>query len=205
MTYRADLNEWEEPVFLPEDWYTSECSVVRAANGDLVVALRHKEPDVPAENDGWRNIVTSYSSDEGKTWAQPQAFFRFGRVHANITVLPDGRLLMTHAARIGELDQRIYGGVEAVLSYDNGRTWDWDGRYILFRCPQGHKIFNPRTVVLQDGRLMTAIYNYTSYTWSDLKKEAAPEGWYENLGLPYANYIGLGNVYIVLWNLQDGQ
>ena len=110
---------------------------------------------------------------------------------------------MTHAARIGELDRRIYGGVEAVVSYDNGRTWDWDGRYILFRCPQGFKLFNPRTVMLNSGRMMTAIYNYTSYTWSDLKKEDVPDAWGEWLGLPLANYIGLGNVMIVLWDLQD--
>ena len=50
---------------------------------------------------------------------------------------------------------------------------------------------------------MTAIYNYTSYTWSDLEREDSPDGWYDNLGLPYANYIGLGNVYVVLWELQD--
>ena len=202
-TYHTDRNEWDDPVFLPEDWYTSECSVARAHNGDLVVALRHKDPRIPAKNDGWRNIVTSYSSDEGKTWAQPQAYFLFGRVHANITTLADGRLLMTHAARVGELDGRIYGGVEAVVSDDNGRSWDWDTRYILFRCPQGYKLFNPITVMLNDGRLMTAIYNYTSYTWSDLKKEDSPDGWYDRQALPYANHIGLGNVYIVLWHLQD--
>jgi len=202
-TYHADTNEWDDPVFLPEDWYTSECSVARAKNGDLVVALRHKDPSVPSVNDGWRNIVTSYSSDNGRSWAEAQAHFLFGRVHANIISLPDGRLVMTHAARIGELDKRIYGGVEAVVSYDNGRTWDWDGRYILFRCPQAYKLFNPRTVLLRDGRLMTAIYNYTSYTWSDLKKEDVPGGWNRFLGLPAANYVGLGNVNVVLWELQD--
>ncbi|MAE61337.1 MAG: hypothetical protein CMJ49_08285 [Planctomycetaceae bacterium] len=202
-TYHADKNTWDEPVFLPAEWCTSECSVVRAQNGDLVVALRHKDPSIPSENDGWRNIVTSWSSDNGRTWAEPQAFFRFGRVHANITVLPDGRLVMTHAARIGELDRRIYGGVEAVVSEDHGRTWDWDGRYILFRCPQGFKLFNPRTVRLADGRLMTAIYNYTTYTWTDLKKEDAPENWNDTLLLPHANYLGLGNVMVVIWELQD--
>ena len=202
-TYHADRNEWDDPVFMPDDWYTSECSVARAKNGDLVVALRHKDPRIPSPNDGWRNIVTSWSSDNGKTWAEPQAYFLFGRVHANIITLPDGRLVMTHAARIGELDRRIYGGVEAVVSHDNGRTWDWDGRYILFRCPQGFKLFNPRTVMLNSGRMMTAIYNYTSYTWSDLKKEDVPDAWGEWLGLPLANYIGLGNVMIVLWDLQD--
>ena len=202
-TWDMATDRWEDPVFMPADWYTSECSVARAGNGDLVVALRHKDPRIPAENDGWRNIVTSYSADEGRSWAQPQAYYLFGRVHANITTLPDGRLLMTHAARVGELDGRSYGGVEAALSHDHGRTWDWDNRYILFRCPQGYKLFNPRTILLRDGRLMTAIYNYTSYTWSDLEREDSPDGWYDNLGLPYANYIGLGNVYVVLWELQD--
>jgi len=202
-SWHVDSNEWDDPVFLPEAWRTSECSVVRARNGDLVVALRHKDPRIPSVNDGWRNIVTSYSSDDGRTWAEPQAHFLFGRVHANITALADGRLVMTHAARIGELDKRIYGGVEAAVSYDNGRTWDWDGRYILFRCPQGHKLFNPRTVQLQSGRMMTVIQNYMLYSWSDLGKDEVEEwddSWRQ---LPAANYIGLGNVYVVLWDLQD--
>ena len=69
--------------------------------------------------------------------------------------------------------------------------------------PQGFKLFNPRTVRLHDRRLMTAIYNYTSYTWSDITKEEAPEAWNEFRGLPSANYLGLGNVTVVLWELQD--
>lgn len=202
-TWHADTNKWDDPIFLPEDWHTSECSVTRAKNGDLVVALRHKDPRIPAVNDGWRNIVTSWSSDNGKTWAEPQAYFLFGRVHANIITLPDGRLVMTHAARIGELDKRIYGGVEAVVSYDNGRTWDWDGRYILFRCPQGFKIFNPRTVMLSDGRLITVIQNYISYTWSDIKREELPDAWGQHRGIPLANHLGLGDVTVVIWELQD--
>lgn len=202
-TYHADTNKWDDPVFLPEDCYTSECSVTRAKNGDLVVALRHKDPRIPAVNDGWRNIVTTYSSDNGKTWAQPQAYFLFGRVHATIITLPDGRLVMTHAARIGELDKRIYGGVEAVVSYDNGRTWDWDGRYILFRCPQGFKLFNPRTVMLNDGRLMTAIQNSESHTWSDIKREEVPDAWGECSGVPLVNHLGLGSLRVVIWDLQD--
>lgn len=202
-TWHPHTNQWHQPVWLPEDWRTSECSVTRAKNGDLVVALRHKDPRIPSVNDGWRNIVTSYSCDNGKTWAPPQAYFLFGRVHANLITLPDGRLVMTHAARIGELDKRIYGGVEAVVSYDNGRTWDWDARYILFRCPQGFKLFNPRTIMLKDGRLMTAIQNYRHYTWSDVRREEVPDAWGECSGLPLANYLGLGNVTIVLWDLQD--
>ena len=103
----------------------------------------------------------------------------------------------------GPAPLRCSTATNRALSHDHGRTWDWDNRYILFRCPQGYKLFNPRTILLRDGRLMTAIYNYTSYTWSDLEREDSPDGWYDNLGLPYANYIGLGNVYVVLWELQD--
>ena len=166
-TYHADTNRWDEPRFFPTEWRSSEVSVVRAKNGDLVAALRTHLVDMPSPHDGWRAISTTWSSDNGKTWAEPRAFFRFGRVHANITVIPDGRLVMTHAARIGELDGRIYRGYEAVVSDDNGRTWDWEGRYILYRSndPTMH---SPRTVVLNDGRLLTCFMHHITCSWTDM-------------------------------------
>jgi len=49
---------------------------------------------------------------------------------------------------------------------------------------------------------MTAICNYTNYTWSDLNEEDVDE-WMSQRGLPFANYLGLGNVHVVIWDLQD--
>ena len=210
-TYHADTNQWDDPMFLPQEWRTSESSVVRAKNGDLVACLRTHLTDIPSPHDGWRAISTTWSSDNGKTWAEPRAFFRFGRVHANMTVIPDGRLVMTHAARIGELDGRIYRGYEAVVSDDNGRTWDWEGRYILYRSndPTMH---SPRTVVLKDGRLLTCFMHHITCTWTDMP-ERLPYDWTSEIGLPAetspkinnanagANLLLLGQISAVIWRL----
>ena len=58
-------------------------------------------------------------------------------------LLKDGRLLLTYAARMGELDGRIYHGIEAVVSRDHGRTWDWDSRFILFRWAMHQTMHSP--------------------------------------------------------------
>ncbi len=212
-TYHADTETWDEPRLLPKAWRTSESSVVRAKNGDLVACLRTHLVDIPSPHDGWRAISTTWSSDNGETWAEPQAFFRFGRVHANITVVPDGRLIMTHAARIGELDGRIYRGYEAVVSTDHGRTWDWLNRYIIYRSndPSMH---SPRTVVLNDGRLLTCFMHHITCSWTDLP-ERLPHYWTSEIGLSPeqrpmisnpnagANFIGLGQISAVIWNLEE--
>ncbi len=141
------------------------------------------------------------------------SFFRFGRVHANITVIPDGRLVMTHAARIGELDGRIYRGYEAVVSDDNGRNWDWEGRYILYRNndPTMH---SPRTVVLNDGRLLTCFMHHFTCSWTDMP-ERLPHVWWNKIGLPSekspsinnanagANLLLMGQISAVIWRLDQ--
>ena len=72
--------------------------------------------------------------DDGKTWTDHQVHFRYGKVHTEMITLRNGDILLTYAARMGELEGKMYHGIEAVLSRDNGRTWDWDNRFILFRC-----------------------------------------------------------------------
>jgi len=60
-------------------------------------------------------------------------YFKYGKTHSELLTLPNGDILLTYAIRMGELDGKIYHGIEAVFSHDNGVTWDWVHRYILFR------------------------------------------------------------------------
>ena len=71
---------------------------------------------MPELSDHWRGILTSRSTDDGKTWDEPVIHSRYGHVHEHLLPLPDGRVLMTFAARIGELEGRTYHGIEAVLT-----------------------------------------------------------------------------------------
>ena len=183
--YHVHSHEWEEPFFFPETWHTSEASLARAANGDLVAAFRSARPGIPAPSDHWRSIITSRSTDNGKTWSEPDVHFLYGYVHESFLNLPDGRLLMTYAARIGELEGRMYHGIEAVVSHDNGKTWDWEHRYILFRGTEGC-MHSPQSALLSDGRVLTTLMHATGFSWND--------------GTVEGNLISLGHVNAVIWS-----
>ena len=165
---------WGEPIPLPVEWQTSEGALTYARDGALVVALRtgpkattlealsgDREDHLVGYNDHWRRITTARSSDDGKTWTDHQVHFRFGKTHSELLTLPDGNILLTYAARIGELDGLPYHGIEAVLSRDDGRTWDWANRYFLFRWDMMASMHSPQSILLSDGRIMTVfLYHY---------------------------------------------
>lgn len=164
--YDIDTHVWGEPSFFPAPFRSSEASMTRATNGDLVASLRAARDGIPAPSDHWRSIVTAYSTDDGRTWSEPAVHSLYGHVHHSLVTFPDGRILMTYAARIGELDGRLYHGHEAVFSHDHGRTWDWARRFILFRGTDG-AMHSPQSVLMDDGRVVTVVMHPVSYTWRD--------------------------------------
>ena len=153
---------WQEGIWLPPQWQTSEGAITRAADGALVVALRTAQPaGYPSYSDHWRRLTTARSMDEGQTWTDHQVHFKYGKVHSDLVRLRDGRLLLTYAARMGELDGRIYHGIEAVVSRDHGKTWDWDRRFVLFRWAMHQTTHSPCSLQLEDGRILTLfLYHY---------------------------------------------
>ncbi|MFH1006925.1 MAG: sialidase family protein [Candidatus Latescibacterota bacterium] len=189
--YDLGRREWEDPVFLPEEWGLNEGSIVRAKNGDLLVACRAQMIGTPILSDHWDGLATLRSSDNGKTWSQPVRHFLYGHHHVNLLHLPDGRILMTHVARVGELDGRPYHGVETVTSLDNGVTWDWEHRYLLFRWPNSQVMHSPRSSLRSDGSILTIFQHDAVYSCAD---EQFPGS---------AQRLYLGNVSAVIWRLQD--
>jgi hypothetical protein len=113
----------------------NEIGFVRAANGDLVAALRTDGPE------RYRNIFDhfsgmgiSISTDNGYTWSEVKILYDWGRHHTDIVLMPDGTLVLTYVVRLGYpyTDEGYpQWGIEAVTSTDNGRSWDLDHRYIL--------------------------------------------------------------------------
>ena len=171
-SYNFRTNEWAEPFFFPKtpedgpEWATSEGSLTRAKNGNLVAAFRSRRPGLDdVQTDAWRAISTSVSTDDGKTWSKPALHspLGYGLVHMSLLPLPDGRILMTYAARVGELDGRVYHGVEAVLSHDNGQTWDWQHRYIVYRG-RNVPMHSPQSVLLSDGRVLTVFMEHVDFS-----------------------------------------
>ena len=187
--YNFVEHKWGDPTFFPSSFRSSEASLARATNGDLVGVFRSGREGIPAPSDHWRGIVTGYSNDDGKTWAGPFVHSLYGHVHHSLVVFPDGRILMTFASRLGEFDGRLYHGCEAVFSHDHGRTWEWERRFILFRWPDG-SMHSPQSVRLDDGRVLTVIMHHTSYTWRDKQT--------------HGNLLAMSHVSVVIWEPRRG-
>lgn len=108
-----------------------------------------------ADRTGW-----TCSDDDGKTWNPVADFGDYGQMYPRVTKLRDGRLLLTYTQR-----GLVYPtGLRAMLSYDDGETWDFDCDQIVIEgftpwgCPQGGGFGN--TVELDDGTLVSC------YSWN---------------------------------------
>ena len=220
--YNHVLHTWSnQPYFFPLEWRragrTSEASIIRAANGNLLASFRSGRPgpsSLPA--DKWRGLVTATSSDNGATWSMPKVHSLYAHVHSSLLLLPDGRLMMTYAARVGEIDGVLYHGHEAVISDDHGESFDWAQRYrlphttapyisncclidfaltlycrfVVFRGVDGAQ-HSPQSVCLRDGRILTVVMHPVAYTW-----RGEPGGALEARG----NLQGISNVSCVVWD-----
>src|SRR5262249_38062310 len=115
----------------------SEGAIVRAANGDLVAALRSDMPpryfDGP-HDDSLEGTAISISRDEGRRWSDLNILFDAGRHHANLQRLPNGDLVCTLVVRDDIQDGNLAShrrGCDALISTDHGKTWTLDRRYEL--------------------------------------------------------------------------
>ena len=176
---RSWSKEITPPVWLWKDEFQgktymrgiSEGSLVRAANGWIVAALR---TDMPyrfntLHNDNLEGIAVSISKDDGATFSPLHGLYQGGRMHANLLRLPNGHLVMTYIVRqdyegITRVSYRR--GCEALISRDNGQTWDMRGKYILdeFEYSDGTPLSTAcghlSSTLLDDGRILTTYGNY---------------------------------------------
>ena len=100
-------------------------------------------------------------------------------------------MLLTYAARMGELDGQMYHGIEAVVSRDHGRTWDWDKRFILFRWAMHQSMHSPCSLQLADGRILPLFLYHYGAQWG--KKGVGGAG--RTLGITSA----------VIWSTDPGK
>ncbi len=168
--FSTDLGKtWTGSIKVPQWKGVDEVALVRAANGDLVGAGRTDIP--PSKKGEWidhfEGISVSFSKDDGKTWSAIEKLYDWGRHHPSLVLMPDGRIVMTYVVRKGYVDTPDgfpQFGIEAIVSADNGRTWDLDHKYILHLWPGLRKDENKwwpssqatSTVLLPDGSLLTA-------------------------------------------------
>jgi hypothetical protein len=96
------------------------------------------------------------SLDNGKTWSEPVQLPIWGHP-ANMVQLKSGNLLMVYGYR------RKPQGFRAVLSRDEGRTWDLKTMKALKVFKQGgYDLGYPVAVQLPDGRIFCCGYGYST-------------------------------------------
>lgn len=171
---------------IPKEWHwqenyegksythaTSEGSLVRAANGWLVAALRTTpHPRLLAlQNGGMDGTGISISKDNGVTWSAVKVLFEAGRHHAHLLQLPNGDIVMTLIMRQDVQNSKLASyrrGCEAVVSHDNGQSWDVVHKYILddFEYSNGLPLSTATghlfSALLDDGFILTCYGHYPS-------------------------------------------
>ena len=181
---RCSANEgrtWTEAVLVPQWRQVSEVASSRASNGDLIGACRTDiSPKTIAKLgnqliDHYEGLGVTISKDNGDTWSEVQKLYDWGRHHPSLLVMPNHDVVMTYVVRKGYVnsdDGFPQFGIEAVVSHDNGQTWDLDHRYLLHTWvgnrktepqengpgPQGWWASSQATstVLLPDGSMLTA-------------------------------------------------
>lgn len=114
---------------------------------------------VPSGDDGIDRMLRCESSDGGASWSDLADHGDYGVHYPRVLRLGDGRLLLTFTQR--SVTHPI--GLQAVLSHDDGATWDFANDRIVIEArtpwgqPQGGGFGN--TIELADG-LLVSCYTY---------------------------------------------
>lgn len=160
---------WERlgGVPIPEglhSWNFHEPHVIELDDGRLLGMIRAQGSGVcgiQGDSEGF-TVYKTFSSDGGKTWSTPESI--------GISGSPPHLLKHSSGAIICSFGRReIPYGERAVVSRDNGETWDEE--YIIHETDPGDLGY-PASVELADGSILTVYYqrvegdNFTSVQYS---------------------------------------
>ena len=163
---------WSVSRHIPQWGKTGEIVLHRANNGNIVAACRvNTLSEQKGKIDHYSGLGVSMSKDNGQTWSELNILYTHGRYMSSMVTLENGDIVLTHivnAGYVGTADGYPQFGIEAVVSHDNGLSWDLDHRYLLAVWKGNHKgtansapawyscAQRTATVLLPDGSLLTA-------------------------------------------------
>jgi hypothetical protein len=148
---------WEEVGEIPRSKETPEGTrldenhLVEASPGHLVVLFRSGTGD-------WDDqfLYQSHSYDAGRTWSEAQRLPVWG-YPPHLLVLSSGALLCSYSHRRHPLT------IRAMLSYDEGQTWDYENFITLYELPTEHDFGYPVSVEPAPGEIVTVYYLNKKY------------------------------------------
>ncbi len=150
-------------------------------------------------NSGGGNMIYA-TEDGGKSWICQGHLLGQGIIPVHLTLLQDGRTLLTAGLRYANM-----GGVIVMLSSDRGKTWNEPNFIAQYPGLDGGY---PSTVQLADGRLVTAYYSqgnmyHTRYHVGVVRWQISDllEGKHANFKGPYKAFIGTGEECIQTWRV----
>lgn len=114
---------------------------------------------VPTGDGSIDRMLWCTSTDQGQTWGRLEDFGPYAVHYPRLMRLKDGRVLLSFTQR-----GVIYPiGLQAIISYDDGQTWDFDNDRIIIegKTPWGHPQGGGfgNTLELADGTLISC-YSY---------------------------------------------
>lgn len=121
----------------------NEITMTRRRDGSILAMMRTV--------DGAR-LNSSISVDGGRTWAAPRPVTQDREHPADLLRLKSGALLLTFGQRNKPF------GVQAMVSRDDGETWERASRVVLAFDGDHSDLGYPVTIERPDGRLVTVYY-----------------------------------------------
>lgn len=121
----------------------NETGILALPGGHAVAAMR---------TDKEQRLLVTQSADGGKTWNTPIAVTNPNEHPGDLIRLQNGDLLLTFGER------NAPRGAAAILSHDNGKTWDPKTRMVLADDAPLYDCGYPSSVQLPDGRIVTMYY-----------------------------------------------
>ena len=165
------------------DW-CSEGGMTRTASGKLLAAVRYQREPLPDDPPGlaeqlgdrgnrgaskamYKHVFLTESVDGGRTWKNfRQLTTVFGQCFGIPAALPDGRVTLVHTTPYGPGSR----GSRAMISHDEGDTWQDETYYLTFSEPSGYNM----SVVFKDGVVLTVVARnddepLTAIRWQPVK------------------------------------
>jgi hypothetical protein len=143
-----DGRSWGDPSCIAHGF--NETALVSLPSGKLIAMLRG-DTSTP-EDSVWQ----AESQDGGYSWSEPRPITDAKEHPADIIRLDSGRLLLTFSHR------QPPHGVRALVSRDQGRTWELDQKITLVAESRNYDCGYPSSVQRDDGKILTAYYAYES-------------------------------------------